>query len=120
MDRAGRGAETQNKIIVVILDLFKIIKYHCHRFILVFVILVFFVIVMQWTLGRAGQWVVPKQDQTGLDRSARSTLDFGARYQGIKVSRSQGECSDGCDRGDGATSVTELKVNVICEAGEAI
>ena len=61
-----------------------------------------------------------KQDQTGLDRSARSTLDFGARYQGIKVSRSQGECSDGCDRGDGATSVTELKVNVICEAGEMI
>ena len=61
-----------------------------------------------------------KQDQTGLDRSARYTLDFGARYQGIKVSRSQGECSDGCDRGDGATSVTELKVNVICEAGEVI
>ena len=65
MDRAGRGAETQNKIIVVILDLFKIIKYHCHRFILVFVILVFFVIVMQWTLGRAGQWVVPKHPSGG-------------------------------------------------------
>ena len=37
-----------------------------------------------------------KQDQTGLDRSARSTLDFGAkglkvsRSQGLKVSRSQG------------------------------
>ena len=29
-----------------------------------------------------------KQDQTGLDRSARSTLDFGAK--GLKVSRSQG------------------------------
>ena len=29
-----------------------------------------------------------KQDQTGLDRSARSTLDFGAK--GFKVSRSQG------------------------------
>ena len=29
-----------------------------------------------------------KQDQTGLDRSARSTLDFGA--EGLKVSRSQG------------------------------
>ena len=39
MGRAGRVAETQNKIIVVILDLFKIIKYHCHRIILVFVIL---------------------------------------------------------------------------------
>ena len=38
MGRAGRVAETQNKIIVVILDLFKIIKYHCHRIILVFVI----------------------------------------------------------------------------------
>ena len=44
-------------------------------------------------------------------------MDFGARSQGLKVSRSQG---DGCDRGDGATSVTELKVNVICEAGEVI
>ena len=37
-----------------------------------------------------------QQDQTGLDRSARSTLDFGAkglkvsRSQGLKVSRSQG------------------------------
>ena len=37
-----------------------------------------------------------KQDQTGLDRSARSTQDFGAkglkvsRSQGLKVSRSQG------------------------------
>ena len=59
MGRAGRVAETQNKIIVVILDLFKIIKYHCHRIILVFVILVFFVIVMEWTLGRAGHLVVP-------------------------------------------------------------
>ena len=29
-----------------------------------------------------------QQDQTGLDRSARSTLDFGAK--GLKVSRSQG------------------------------
>ena len=27
-----------------------------------------------------------KQDQTGLDRSARSTMDFGAK--GLKVSRS--------------------------------
>ena len=39
-----------------------------------------------------------KQDQTGLDRSTRSTLDFGAniveryirRSQGLKVPRSQG------------------------------
>ena len=61
MGRAGRGAETQNKIIVVILDLFKIIKYHCHRIILVFVILVFFVIVMEWTLGSAGHLVEAKK-----------------------------------------------------------
>ena len=36
-----------------------------------------------------------QQDQTGLDRSARSTLDFGAkglkvsRFRGLEVSRSQ-------------------------------
>ena len=29
-----------------------------------------------------------KQDQTGLDKFAKSTLDFGAK--GLKVSRSQG------------------------------
>ena len=61
MGRAGRVAETQNKIIVVILDLFKIIKYHCHRIILVFVILVFFVMVMEWTLGSAGHLVEAKK-----------------------------------------------------------
>ena len=61
MGRAGRVAQTQNKIIVVILDLFKIIKYHCHRIILVFVILVFFVIVMEWTLGSAGHLVEAKK-----------------------------------------------------------
>ena len=32
--------------------------------------------------------VCAKQDQTGLDRSARSTLDYGAK--GLKVSRSHG------------------------------
>ena len=61
MGRAGRVAETQNKIILVILDLFKIIRYHCHPIILVFVILVFFVIVMEWTLGRAGHLFEPKK-----------------------------------------------------------
>ena len=61
MGRVGRVAETQNKIIVVILDLFKIIKYHRHRIILVFVILVFFVIVMEWTLGSAGHLVEAKK-----------------------------------------------------------
>ena len=85
-----------------------------------------------------------KQDQTGLDGSARSTLGFGARSQGLrvsgsqglkvsrsqglrvsrsqglKVSRSQGEGGDSGDRGDWATSVTGLKVNVICEAVEVI
>ena len=40
--------------------------------------------------------------------------------QGLKVSRSQGEGGYGSDRGDGATSVTGLKVNVICEAVEVI
>ena len=40
--------------------------------------------------------------------------------QGLKVSRSQGEGGDGGDRVDGATSVTGLKVNVICEAVEVI
>ena len=39
-----------------------------------------------------------------------------SRSQSLKVSRSQGGGSDGGDRGDGATSVTGLKVNVICEA----
>ena len=39
------------------------------------------------------------------------------RSQGLKVSRSQGE---GGDRVDGVTSVTGLKVNVICEAVEVI
>ena len=40
--------------------------------------------------------------------------------QGLKVSRSQGEGGVGDDRVDGATSVTGLKVNVICEAVEVI
>ena len=61
---------------------------------------------------------VLKQDQTGLYRSARSTLDFGAK--GLKVSRSQGDGGDSGDRVDGATSVMGLKVNVICEAVEVI
>ena len=43
-----------------------------------------------------------------------------SRSQGLKVSRSQGEGGDGSDRVDGATSVTGLKVNVICEAVEVI
>ena len=59
-----------------------------------------------------------QQDQTGLDRSTRSTLDFGVK--GLKVSSSQGRGCDGGDRGDGATSVTGLKMNVICEAVEVI
>ena len=42
-----------------------------------------------------------------------------SRSQGLKVSRSQGHDKGG-DEGDGATSVTGLKVNVICEAGEVI
>ena len=40
--------------------------------------------------------------------------------QCLKVSRSQGEGGDGGDGVDGATSVTGLKVNVICEAVEVI
>ena len=46
-----------------------------------------------------------------------------SRSQGLRVSRSQcegGDGGDGGDRGDGATSVSGLKVNVICEAVEAI
>ena len=43
-----------------------------------------------------------------------------SRSQGLKVSRSLGESGDGGDRGDGATSVTGLKVNVICETVEVI
>ena len=49
-----------------------------------------------------------KQDQTGLDRSVRSTLDFGAK--GLKVSRSQGPKvtgGDGGDEGDGSTGVRD-------------
>ena len=36
------------------------------------------------------------------------------------MSRYLGDGAVGGDRGDGATSVTGLKVNVICEAGEVI
>ena len=73
-----------------------------------------------------------KQDQTGLDRSARSTLDlpwsdtpFTAVWsclvwsQGLKVSRSQGlkVTTRGVTR---VTGVTGMKVNVIFEAFEVI
>ena len=43
-----------------------------------------------------------------------------SRCQGVKVSRCQGESGDGGDRGDRATSVIGLKVNVICEAVEVV
>ena len=56
---------------------------------------------------------------------SRSQSPKVSRSQGLKVSkvsRSQGEGDDTDygDRGDWATSVTGLKVNVICEAVEVI
>ena len=59
-------------------------------------------------------------EEESLNLNDSSCVELGSKVKSRSTLRSQGGGSDGGDRGDGATSVTGLKVNVICEAVEVI